>query len=584
MVINNLDTFLKLVKEGSCPQELSLNLRGSKIGDEGAKALAVALKTGPCPQGLTINLIGSMIGAEGAKALAAVLETGACPQGLSIHLSWNNVGDEGAKALAAALQTGACPQGLAIHLRGNKIGPKGAKAFAAALKSGACPQGLTINLMGNKIGTEGAKAIAAALKTGACPQGISIELWGNNIGEEGEKAIGAALNVGKNKDGLPIDLYWSRTSRGQAQAVIRYIKSGGHCPEPQSFYFPWHHLSVADLKKLKKPFQEALSLRAGYENTIFEIVSHSINSYLYFQLKLREFNHPAIKHILKLSRHNLNDMDLRDEVLPQLKKNNLIKHISHLDLSYNHLTLTGVNRLVEAFKENTTLEVINLRGNRISYSKGLFLKLHQQLETLPALKRIYFGSNFLPQATMSLFSQKEKYYSYEFFTSKPKEVTSLMSSAVKITAQNWVIALVCKKKSNGLFDLGHAMLFHEGMTEKGQRFFERYHIQAERIIGKARVYIEEIELKDFNCEDYHITLREIEPVDGKTLKNNILQEQGTHLNFSLTSFASSPGQKPVNCVKWCQKHLSLIDIHINAPLTGLPRHAAQQQSTNCVVM
>ncbi|KAK3236948.1 hypothetical protein CYMTET_52947 [Cymbomonas tetramitiformis] len=123
----------------------TLDLAHSKIGPEGAKALAVALT--PNAEGVfntslnTLNLSSNTIGDEGAKALAVALTLNA--EGVfntslnTLYLSGNNIGPEGAKALAVALtpnEEGVFNTSLnTLYLEGNHIGPEGAKASAVAL-------------------------------------------------------------------------------------------------------------------------------------------------------------------------------------------------------------------------------------------------------------------------------------------------------------------------------------------------------------------------------------------------------------------------------------------------------------------
>ena len=73
----------------------------------------------------------------------------------------NSIGDDGAKAIAEALKVN--PVLTELNLNGNfNIGPEGAKAIAEALKVN--PVLTTLSIWDNKIGNEGAKAIAEALK------------------------------------------------------------------------------------------------------------------------------------------------------------------------------------------------------------------------------------------------------------------------------------------------------------------------------------------------------------------------------------------------------------------------------------
>ncbi|KAK3271127.1 hypothetical protein CYMTET_20502 [Cymbomonas tetramitiformis] len=113
----------------------TLALRGSRIGDEGAKALAMALT--PNREGLlkgslnTLNLENNGIGPEGAKALAVALT----PNALGV---FNTIGSEGAKALAVALTPNA--EGVfntslnTLNLEYNYMGDEGKAAVQKAIR------------------------------------------------------------------------------------------------------------------------------------------------------------------------------------------------------------------------------------------------------------------------------------------------------------------------------------------------------------------------------------------------------------------------------------------------------------------
>ena len=80
---------------------------------------------------------------------------------LTTLLLWrNDIGDEGAKAIAEALKVNPVLNNL--NLGNNSIGADGAKAIKEALKVN--PVLNKLDLSGNRIGAYGAKAIAEALK------------------------------------------------------------------------------------------------------------------------------------------------------------------------------------------------------------------------------------------------------------------------------------------------------------------------------------------------------------------------------------------------------------------------------------
>ena len=178
----------------------TLNVRGNKIGAEGAKALAenktlTTLHVGSNNIGdegaealaanttlTTLNVSDNKISAEGAKALAANKTL------TSLDVSYNNIGAEGIKALAANTTL------TTLNVSDNKISAEGATALAANTTI------TSLNLWCNLIRDEGAKALAANKTL------TLLDVGGNNIGAEGAKALAAnqtltTLHVGANNIG-----------------------------------------------------------------------------------------------------------------------------------------------------------------------------------------------------------------------------------------------------------------------------------------------------------------------------------------------------------------------------------------------
>jgi Ran GTPase-activating protein (RanGAP) involved in mRNA processing and transport len=154
----------------------------NNIGDDGAKALAGALKTNKALQILYLD--DTNIGDDGAKALADALKTNKALQ--TLYLIANNMSDDGAVAMAEALKTNKALQKL--DLDRNNIGDDGAKALADALKTNKALQ--ILHLCENNIGDDGAKALAESLKT-------NIALKELYIDEEIERIQHSNIDQGK---------------------------------------------------------------------------------------------------------------------------------------------------------------------------------------------------------------------------------------------------------------------------------------------------------------------------------------------------------------------------------------------------
>ena len=135
----------------------------------------------------SLDLGYSWLGDEGARALAEALKTNKALTSLNIHS--NSIKADGARALAQALKTNKALTSLI--LRNNLIGADGARALAEVLKSDSALTSLDLEV--NSIGNEGARALAEALKSNGAL--ASLDLGGNSIGNAAQRAVQAALAV-----------------------------------------------------------------------------------------------------------------------------------------------------------------------------------------------------------------------------------------------------------------------------------------------------------------------------------------------------------------------------------------------------
>ncbi|KAG0375297.1 hypothetical protein BGX24_009306, partial [Mortierella sp. AD032] len=182
----------------------------SEIGDNGAKALAEALKTNSAL--ITLDLKGNSIGDDGAQALSEALKANLTLTTLDLKV--NSIRDSGAQALAEALKANSTL--TTLNLKGNSIWLKGFVAFSEALNknstltafdllSGINPAKTmfealkadstltTLDLTDNSIGPDGAKALAEALKTNSTLTTLNLKF--NSIGSDGGQALAEALKT-----------------------------------------------------------------------------------------------------------------------------------------------------------------------------------------------------------------------------------------------------------------------------------------------------------------------------------------------------------------------------------------------------
>jgi hypothetical protein len=147
---------LEIVKASNA-RMINLHLKDcSRFDDDILIKLADSLP--PLITEFTLTSRGSSVTVNGINAcLGKIL---GCPKLVKLDLSGNNIGDDGAKAIADALKVNHSLETL--YLNDNNIGDDGAKAIADALKDNKSLDKLDLD--DNKIDDDGAKAIADALK------------------------------------------------------------------------------------------------------------------------------------------------------------------------------------------------------------------------------------------------------------------------------------------------------------------------------------------------------------------------------------------------------------------------------------
>jgi len=185
----------------------SVNLEANSIGDDGAKAIAEALKVNAVVVLKNCNLLKNRFDVKSATMLAKIAtEKGIMLSGMTrdqrlANFSGQNLQPADAILIASDLKFMAVV--TTVDLRFNSIGDDGAKAIAEALKVNAVL--ITLNLYSNNIGDEGAIAIAEALKVNAVL--TKLYLWNNNLGDHvadaGEKAVRDAV---KDRSGFVLQL------------------------------------------------------------------------------------------------------------------------------------------------------------------------------------------------------------------------------------------------------------------------------------------------------------------------------------------------------------------------------------------
>ncbi|MCG2755913.1 hypothetical protein L6269_00260, partial [Candidatus Dependentiae bacterium] len=157
-----------------------------EISDKGTECLAKALLNSKLTK---LNIGKNKIGPEGARYIADALKNENCNL-TELYLYWNKIGDDGAKAIAKALLKSKLTN---LNLGDNEIGPEGAQDLANALMNENCK--LTeLDLDVNSIGDDGAKALSEALKNENCKLTKS-NLRDNRIGIEHLRSINFTMEL-----------------------------------------------------------------------------------------------------------------------------------------------------------------------------------------------------------------------------------------------------------------------------------------------------------------------------------------------------------------------------------------------------
>ena len=172
-----------------------LDLSNNQISDEGATALAQAMKGNTTLQRLYLD--NNQISDEGATALAQAIKGNTTLHRLD--LDNNQISDEGATALAQAMKGNTTLPRLS--LRCNKISDEGVTALAQAMDGNTTLQRL--DLYNNQISDEGATALAHALKGNTTLQRLGLSH--NLIGDEGATALAHAMDGNTTLQLLDLD-------------------------------------------------------------------------------------------------------------------------------------------------------------------------------------------------------------------------------------------------------------------------------------------------------------------------------------------------------------------------------------------
>lgn len=186
-----------------------LDVGGTAIHDEGARAVAAALSAGSPP--LTyLRLTEGDLGEAGALAIGDALAGNRTLTELALES--NDLGGEGVAAIAAALEAGCAVRRLVLReCMRSRGGETGSRAIGRALGSNATLESLDLSL-NETIGDAGAAAIALGLEANTTLTKLNLSVC--RIAAAGTRALGNALR--RNAALVWLDLDGNETDAGVA--------------------------------------------------------------------------------------------------------------------------------------------------------------------------------------------------------------------------------------------------------------------------------------------------------------------------------------------------------------------------------
>ena len=365
--------------------ETAVSAAGHYVGDEGAGAIARALKRLPDVE--AVALANNGITPRGARPLLRSL---ADKRALRvIDLSGNRLGSsrtmaEMGRIVGEAHNGGGGGGGGAtlatIELRDCCISPRGAGIFAAALSEN---RALTrIDLSGNAIGDAGAMAIAAALETHGAMEHVAMRRC--DIGDGGARALGAVLgasstltrlDVDENELG-PVGVAALGAAMGESRSMELLCLSGNALGEEGA---------RAIARALEGPNCSLRALhiaRCDVDDTLADVLAEAmaVNESL-TQLNLQgngltadgcSMFARALETNATVSRLGLQENEIGDggcEALAAMLRVNTV--LSELDVHANGIGADGCEALAQALHSNVSLTWLHLGGNAIPAAGGV---------------------------------------------------------------------------------------------------------------------------------------------------------------------------------------------------------------------
>ncbi|NGX62333.1 MAG: hypothetical protein K940chlam9_01830, partial [Chlamydiae bacterium] len=334
-------------------EETTLDLKRSKIEENGAHAIAEALKVNTSLTSL--NLHNNKIGENGAHAIAEALKVNVSLTNL--YLYRNKIEENGANAIAESLKVNTSLTILDLSI--NEIEENGANAIAESLKVNTSLTILDLSI--NEIGDNDANAIAESLKVNTSL--TSLNLNENNIGDNGVNAIAESLKV--NTSLTSLNLGNSYIKNNGANAIAESLKVNTSLTSLNLEGSDIKGYGVNAIAKALKVNTSLTSLNLE-RNEIGENGANAIAESLKVNTSLTYLNlHRTSLTYPNLHSNNIEDNDANAIAIAIAEALKVNTSLTYLDLNENKIGENGANTIAESLKVNTSLTYLDLRGNKI---------------------------------------------------------------------------------------------------------------------------------------------------------------------------------------------------------------------------
>jgi Ran GTPase-activating protein (RanGAP) involved in mRNA processing and transport len=238
----------------------SLNLNGNLIANEGARALFNGL-TSECLAGLRWLHLGDNLIPAGAivENLSKAIQSRSCLKWQTIDLGLNSeVGDEGLFSLFEKIGGRDLCSGLRqIKVQSTNMGDIAAEALGVILASGTCKKLSTLDVSTNAISLVGARHLFEGFE--GCPQLKSFSIANNDIGGEGFRILSDALIKGHGRKLERLDVSYTNYSTG-IQLIARAIAQLC-CPNLRELGVLDHSRSGTEIAQIFRACKHMNSLR-----------------------------------------------------------------------------------------------------------------------------------------------------------------------------------------------------------------------------------------------------------------------------------------------------------------------------------